>query len=111
MKFRFIVRGIVLFESDGGDLTVSKEVLDIGGFGNGSFEAVSFKIRDSVAELHFEESRDHGLTKSERDHVHNQKYIQAIKDVRARTGLGLREAKDVVDKYRQANPSQPWGIK
>jgi hypothetical protein len=108
MKFHFIVNGTILFESEGGSLTVSKEVLNIAGMGGESFEAVTFRIVDDVAELVFEENKT--LNATERAFVQRNEYIQAIKALRGRRGLGLKEAKDEVDTYRRRNRDKPWGL-
>jgi Ribosomal protein L7/L12 C-terminal domain len=42
------------------------------------------------------------LNEDEKQFVVKNQFIQAIKEVRTRTGLGLKEAKDLVDAYRQA---------
>lgn len=42
----------------------------------------------------------HTLTKGEKDALMCGRSIPAIKLLRQRTGLGLREAKDIVDDYR-----------
>lgn len=48
-----------------------------------------------------------GLLEDERALIRRGKIIEAIKDIRARTGFGLREAKDVVDRYRGKLGTQP----
>jgi ribosomal protein L7/L12 len=61
-------------------------------------KTASETIRSSVDE----EFKRWGLTEAERELVQNpNQYINAIKEVRTRTGLGLREAKDKVDAYRE----------
>ena len=47
------------------------------------------------------------LTAAEEDMVQNGKYITAINSVRVRSGLWLRDAKAVVDKWRAAHPPAP----
>jgi ribosomal protein L7/L12 len=42
---------------------------------------------------------DYGMTENEKDLALNGHKIPAIRDVRQRTGLGLKEAKDRVDKF------------
>jgi len=62
-------------------------------------------INDSIYTYRQEKSRVEGetLTATERSMVLARDYIPAIKSVRARTNLGLKEAKDLVDAYRQKN--------
>jgi len=47
----------------------------------------------------FEQVDVDGLTETERELLRGGKKIQAIKEVRQRTGLGLKEAKDLADAF------------
>lgn len=44
------------------------------------------------------------LNATERQFCTNGKWIEAIKNLRNRANIGLKEAKDVVDEYRNRNP-------
>lgn len=46
-------------------------------------------------------SIEDGLSHTERGLIRDGKFIEAIKDCRSRTGLGLKEAKDLCDAYRE----------
>lgn len=46
-----------------------------------------------------------GLTEDERSMASRGMLIDAIKSVRSRTNLGLKEAKDVVEAFRHKNPA------
>ena len=41
------------------------------------------------------------LTGEEKGQIFNGNRVQAIKSIRERTGLGLREAKEIADRYRE----------
>lgn len=43
------------------------------------------------------------LSSEEKNLIHNGRPIEAIKRVRARTGLDLKTSKDIVDVYRDAH--------
>lgn len=107
MTFRFYMNNVVLFESTG-DLTVSREVLEMAGMGE-NFEAVSLKVVGDVTELHFVWRSDK-LTSQERQFIKDRKPILAIKEVRARCNMGLRDAKDVVDAYRRTISKEEGGL-
>lgn len=99
MKFQFKVNGTVLFETNGGNLLVTKDVLRIAGF-EGGFDNVEFSIVDGIAVLDFGWNIHSDLTERERTLIANNQQIHAIKEVRARTGLSLKEAKNVTDIYK-----------
>jgi len=42
------------------------------------------------------------LTSTEIEYVNAGRIISAVKELRARTGLGLKESKDIVDAFRNA---------
>lgn len=101
MKFRFYINDVLLFESQG-DLLVTDEVLRIGGF-DGGFKAVSFSIVDGVAEVRFAWGENKGLNRAEQDFVVAGRPIMAIKSLRERLELPLKQAKDIVDAWKQKN--------
>jgi hypothetical protein len=103
MKFRMFINEHLMFESSGGDLTVTKDVLDIGGFGGG-FESVSFAIRDDAAEVRFLWGGE--LSTAEVKLMRQGEFIQTIKALRARKELPLKEAKDICDKWRDSHPRE-----
>lgn len=43
---------------------------------------------------------DYKLTREERQHILNNEFVSAVKSVRSRLNLGLKEAKDVCDGFR-----------
>lgn len=45
--------------------------------------------------------QDHGITDQVKQLVAEGKLIQAIKEYRAATGAGLKEAKDAVEEYQR----------
>jgi ribosomal protein L7/L12 len=47
------------------------------------------------------------LTEGEQDMARQDRRIEAIKSVRARTGLGLREAKEMVENWQKENGYYP----
>lgn len=100
MKFRMFIDEHLMFESEGGDLLVTKDILKIAGFDKG-FAEMSFRIRDDVAEVHFKWDPYDGLTQEEAKELTSGSVIVAIKSLRARKpGLGLKEAKDFCDNWR-----------
>jgi hypothetical protein len=56
-------------------------------------------LKDRIEVLQAQIPTEDGLTKAEREFVHHNA-IEAIKLVRIRTGYGLKESKDLVERYR-----------
>lgn len=55
-------------------------------------------------------ARTDTLTFDEIALCHTGQWIQAVKAVRARTGMGLKESKDLVDRWRvDCGGLRPWG--
>jgi ribosomal protein L7/L12 len=48
-----------------------------------------------------------GLDKAEREYIHGAHHVEAIKAVRARTQVTLKDAKDLVDAYRHKHNLMP----
>lgn len=65
---------------------------------------LSYMLRDKVVDLVTNDPNDpNALHASEIDMIYDGQWINAIKSLRTRTGLGLKESKDIVDKYREDN--------
>jgi hypothetical protein len=62
---------------------------------------LSYMLRDQVVDLVTNDPN--ALHASEIDMIYDGRWINAIKSLRTRTGLGLKESKDIVDKYREDN--------
>jgi hypothetical protein len=62
---------------------------------------LSYMLRDQVVDLVTNDPN--ALHASEIDMIYDGQWINAIKSLRTRTGLGLKESKDIVDKYREDN--------
>lgn len=52
--------------------------------------------------------QDLTLTNDEKNLVENNQKIMAIKTIRERTGLGLKEAKDLADAYQNQRGNDAW---
>lgn len=63
--------------------------------------AMSERLKKDEALAREQAKSRHNLTNEEINYIHQNNVIPAIKSVRSRTGLGLKEAKDVVDAYRR----------
>jgi hypothetical protein len=64
-------------------------------------EECFYEVAGSEYKGYFEAAEeDFGLSANEMQLVNEGQVIQAIKEHRVRTGSGLKEAKDIVDKYR-----------
>jgi cephalosporin-C deacetylase-like acetyl esterase len=64
------------------------------------------KLKERIEVLQAQLPLEDGLTKPEREFaMHNA--IEAIKLVRLRTGWGLKESKDLVEKYREIHNIPP----
>lgn len=67
-------------------------------------EAATINAGEDAARLDYARDEEVLLTKNEKALINAGRIIDAIKEVRCRTGLGLKEAKDRVDAHRNQYP-------
>lgn len=98
MRMFFYVNDVLMFEADGA-LTMTQEMFRLAGF-KGNFQQIGFRVRsETEAECRLYWNLG-ALEEDEEIDLDNDKPIMAIKKVRERLGIGLKEAKDVVDIRR-----------
>lgn len=69
-----------------------------------SARRLALEAKGSTSETQRETAVQGDLTDVEQRLVTEHKVIEAIRSVRARTGLGLKDAKDLVDRFRSGPP-------
>jgi ribosomal protein L7/L12 len=69
-------------------------------------EECFYEISGDEYKMYFDKiQEDQELNSYEKELLDNKQAIEAIKSLRARTGLGLKDAKDKADEYRYRNRS------
>ena len=73
-----------------------------------AFDLTVAKLQDKYFDKTKMLYTDYGITVSEADMILRNDYIPAIKEIRSRTGFGLKEAKDIADRFRGDKMMQVW---